>query len=103
MKGLGFVLSGLLAFGGCVAPSAEDVAESARARCATLRDHVVDLRLKDATGIDNDLAAHRAAMLQGLGSAFVEQCVTGMSVAQVTCSLDAADLTVASACLSVSP
>ena len=69
MKGLGFVLSGVLALGSsCATSSPEDVADSARARCSTLRDHVVDLRLKDATGIDDDLAGHRAAMTQALGA-----------------------------------
>jgi hypothetical protein len=63
-----------------------------------LRDHVVDLRLNQATGVDGDLAQHRAALTQALGAGFVQECVSKMSSNQVACALSATDLAEATAC-----
>jgi hypothetical protein len=40
--------------------------------CGALRDHLVDLRLANATGVD--LAAHRQAMKEALGGEFLTSC-----------------------------
>lgn len=105
MTGLGRYASLLISLvallgSGCVSPATEDDGVSLRQRCSTLRDHVIELRLQDATGIDADLAAHRTAMKQALGPGFIEQCASGFSEAQVACALGATDMHGVSSCAS---
>jgi hypothetical protein len=65
-------------------------------RCEELRDHLVDLRLWEATGVDR--AAHRDAMRDALGPAFVTGCTSAMTEIQVECALKAADVAAATVC-----
>jgi hypothetical protein len=67
-----------------------------RAHCTKLRDHLVDLRLQDATGVDR--AAHRQAMKQALGDNFIASCTDRMTASQLTCGLVAKDLGAATSC-----
>lgn len=83
---------------GCAGITDED-GVAARARCEKLRDHVVDLRLADATGVDTN--AHRVAMLHALGDDFVASC-SKLARRQVDCALDARDSAAAAACSSSS-
>lgn len=68
-------------------------------RCATLRDHLVDLQVADihvATGIDRE--AHRRALASALGDDFAATCASTLTEAQVECALGATDATSAAAC-----
>ncbi len=65
--------------------------------CVELRDHVIGLKLADATQVDRD--AHRAAMRRALGDEFVTQCQTAMTETQITCALRAADSGALTACV----
>jgi hypothetical protein len=68
-------------------------------RCATLRDHLVDLRLAEvnvATGIDRN--AHRNAMQTALGDEFITSCTRSLTESQLNCALRASDATGAAAC-----
>lgn len=65
--------------------------------CERLREHLVTLRLADATGVDRK--AHAEAMRSALGSDFVERCKESMSESEVKCVLKATDSTSASACV----
>ena len=65
-------------------------------QCERVRDHLVDLRLADATGVDR--AAHKEAMQRALGAAFIDHCSNAMTTAQIDCVLDGADSSTAAAC-----
>jgi len=86
------VLAALLSLGGlgCGA-TVDDPVTEARQRCTDLRDHVVDLRLKDIADPAVDVAAHRAAMTQALGDHFVDSCLKDLSEKQMNCVLTASD------------
>lgn len=69
-------------------------------RCAELRDHVVDLQLRNihiATGVD--IEAHRKALTDALGDDFLTSCSSRMDEARVSCLLDASDQDAAQACI----
>lgn len=65
-------------------------------RCERLRDHVVDVRLASATGVERE--PHRRAMRQALGKDFVSSCVGSLTDAQVQCALKAPDSAAIAAC-----
>ncbi len=96
-----------LLLGWACAPSEDDV----DGPCGQLRDHLVDLRLKDAAaGSGNpransaavtaaiNLDAHRAAMKAALGQGFIASCQRALSKQQIQCALAAHDLPEAQAC-----
>lgn len=64
--------------------------------CTTLRDHLVELRLAQATGID--LAAHREALIHALGTGFLDSCTATLTAQQARCASSAASLAAAEAC-----
>jgi hypothetical protein len=68
-----------------------------RARCTQLRDHLVELRLRN-TGMDVDVDAHRQAMKHALGDRFVASCEQGMSSSELKCALAAKELRAATSC-----
>lgn len=65
-------------------------------QCEKLREHIVELTLAEATGVDR--VAHREAMRGALGDQFVESCTSSLTDSQVDCGLKAADVSAASAC-----
>jgi hypothetical protein len=69
---------------------------AARTRCESLRDHLVDLRVANASSLDRE--AHRAAMVKALGDSFVADCQSKLGAAEVHCALHAPDMTAAAAC-----
>ena len=64
--------------------------------CLQLRDHLVDLRLATAKGVD--VRAHKRAMTEALGERFVNGCQATLSSDQLECGLHARDLAHATAC-----
>jgi len=74
----------------------ESVDESVTA-CERMRDHLVDLRLVGASGVDR--AAHREAMRSALGAEFVERCQHSMTPRQIDCVVFALDNEAATACV----
>ncbi len=88
---------GLMLLMGC-AGDAQDDGVATRKRCEKLRDHLVELRLADASGIDH--AAHREAMQRALGDDFIGSCTSSLTPTQVTCALDAKDTASATSCSS---
>lgn len=87
-------------FAVCSCGGGEDPGETEdRARyCERMRDHMVALRLADATGIDRD--AYRTLMRDALGTDFIARCSSTMSLAQIDCVLEAPDAAAAAACSS---
>ena len=76
----------------------QDVAETAElTRCERLRDHLIDLRLAEATNVDKD--AHREAMRNALGTSFLGECAR-MPESDRDCALEATDTNAAAACSS---
>src|SRR5438094_10464150 len=70
-------------------------------RCEQLRDHVVDLKIGEAKGVSaSDLAQHREAMRDALGSTFLSACTAKLTERQVACALGAMDDSGLSACTS---
>jgi hypothetical protein len=67
------------------------------ARCARMRDRVVELSLADATGVDG--AAHQAALRRALGPELVRACERAMTDRQVDCVLSAAGPAETHACV----
>lgn len=61
-----------------------------------LRDHLVDLELATAMGVDRD--AHRKAMQRALGDGFVSSCEARLSETDVACALRARDSAAVAAC-----
>lgn len=93
---LGWIVTACLAVIGC---SSSDDFEVDRARCTQLRDHMVDLRLADASGIvSSELTQHRTAMNSALGDRFVGECQASLSKTELRCSLAAKTLSSASDC-----
>jgi hypothetical protein len=91
----------LLALAACGANDvADDVSKDERVAspCEQLRDHLVDLRVADATGTPAQLAQHRAAMTRALGDDFVASCEDNLDSQQIACSTAATDLAAVSAC-----
>lgn len=76
--------------------SGTDSDEAPEAQCARVRDHLIDLRLADATGIEP--AAHREALRAALGEDFVARCTSSMTDQQVSCALNAVDTFTLNAC-----
>lgn len=74
----------------------QDTFTENQTRCEQLREHMIDLRLADAVKVDK--AAHREAMREALGSAFLSSCVQ-LGERSVDCALDAPDAAGAAACL----
>lgn len=72
-----------------------DEAPSRARQCAKLRDHLIDLRLANATGVDH--AAHRKTMQRALGDDFVASCER-LAERQLECALGAKELAAATAC-----
>ncbi len=91
-------------------------------RCAQLRDHVIDTKLKTlanvgsasaiaTTGSDrrasepisaSEVANHRAALQQALGEPYIANCVKNVASRQLTCALAASDAASLTACLATS-
>jgi hypothetical protein len=65
-------------------------------RCVRVREHLIDLRLAQATKIDRD--AHRHALRAALGDDFVTTCHASLNASQQACVLKAANTQSASAC-----
>ncbi len=80
--------------------SADDASEEERvgSPCEQLRDHLVDLRVRDATGTPDELAQHRAAMMRALGDDFVVSCEDNLGPTQIACATAATDLAAVTAC-----
>ena len=94
------LLVGSLAIG-CATSDPNDASDNEtpmQKRCTDLREHVIDLRLQ-AIGSGEDIAAHRKAFEQTLGTKYVEGCVSSLSIAQVQCAMAAGDPTKVSVCI----
>ena len=78
--------------------------ETPEARCEKLRDHLVDLRIKDVRGATAglDLDAHRAALTRALGSDFTSACATQMTDAQIDCAISSSTLAASTKCTEAS-
>lgn len=64
--------------------------------CTELRDHLVDLRASETSGID--IAAHRHALAQAMGDGFVSACTMSLTVKQVRCALSGRSLATTAEC-----
>ena len=84
----------LMLSAGCAAEDAPS-ADDARAACAQMRDHLIDL---DVENVAVDREAPRAALERALGDGFVDECVAHRSAAAVTCAAHAGSLEVAAHC-----
>ena len=74
----------------------DDPPDDRRSRCVALRDHLANLRVPaEAT----DAEAHRAAMRDALGEAFVAQCLDQYADDTVACALAAPDSESTALCL----
>jgi hypothetical protein len=83
----------LLLAAGCSEPDDSDRIER---RCERARDHLVELQLDTAPGVDR--AAHREAMRAALGADFVARCAGALTDAQLDCVLAAHDPARAAEC-----
>jgi hypothetical protein len=63
--------------------------------CSRLRDHVIDLRLRE---VDADRERHREAMRRTLGDNYVARCVEVVTRSQLDCSMAARDVSALQAC-----
>jgi hypothetical protein len=81
-----------------VAVACSDGNDSKGAYCERVLDHMIDLRLADATGVDR--GAHHEALKRGLGERFVSSCVRSMSSSQALCALEATSLAELNGCIS---
>lgn len=68
-----------------------------RKGCEQYRDHLVELRLHDASSTF-DVQQHRAAMKQALGERFISSCEKQVSSSELRCALRASTSLEASAC-----
>jgi hypothetical protein len=68
-------------------PSEPTVAEL----CERFRDHAIDLQLGDSLADSPDREAHRRALRASVGDAWVSECASEASVAQLTCAIAATD------------
>lgn len=69
---------------GCVSDE-----ESVERKCARLREHAIDLRVQGIP--ESDQEAHRTALRDAMGLAFMDQCVA-MKPAELDCALGAKDV-----------
>jgi hypothetical protein len=92
---IAFVLPLLVALAGCSKYDVWDEMSDVR-QCERLRDHVIDVRLETASGVDHE--AHRAAMKAALGKDFVADCQSRLTYSQRRCALDAEDADELHAC-----
>jgi len=77
----------------------EEPAESTT-QCPRMRDRLVELSLADTGGVDHVAsAAHRRARLRAASVELVRACERALTVEQIDCVLEAADLTAAMACV----
>lgn len=76
--------------------TADETGAPSAADCTRLRDHVIELRLADASGVDR--AAHRDAMERALGASFVDSCTSKLSAREVRCARTAQDAESLRAC-----
>ena len=90
------VLVALLVMAAACASSDGDEREARTKQCERLREHVIDVRLADARGVDLD--AHRAAMRSALGADFLASCSNDMTDTQIECALEASDSGTAAKC-----
>jgi hypothetical protein len=73
---------------------------SSASPCEQVREHLIDLRLATATTLaPADVAQHRAAMRQAMGTEFLETCTSERRTEQIQCALDARDLPSAATCM----
>jgi hypothetical protein len=79
-----------------VGACASDESPSLEQRCERLRDHVIERKLVDASGVDRE--KHATALRTALGADFLERCATQMSESQRSCALDARDAESINAC-----
>jgi hypothetical protein len=85
----------LLFTAACTTPRNEsDLADSEL--CGELRDHLVELRASETSGID--IAAHRRALVKAMGDGFVSACTASLTVKQVKCALSGQSLASATEC-----
>jgi hypothetical protein len=73
---------------GCASSEDADGEETRARQCSRLRDHLIELRL---AGTDANVEAHRTAMREALGDAFIDQCSTQLTTRQLDCALGAKD------------
>jgi hypothetical protein len=92
---LRLVVAWTVLVGGCASrPNEQDPASLQL--CTEMRDHLVELRLASAAGVE--LAPHREALKRALGADFLNACVAKWTVGQARCVIAAADSTAAGAC-----
>lgn len=116
-----FVCLLVLAAAACTGGGSADLHQ----RCEQVRDHLIDLRLRQVTASDTspasqlptivpgqadrpaevvpppapiDIEAHRAAMKQALGTRFVETCASTYQDSRVRCLLAADSSSAVNAC-----
>jgi hypothetical protein len=89
------VVAMTMAVSGCGGSEPREGDEPSR-RCERMRDHLVDLRLADATGIDRE--GSRALMRSALGDDFIDSCARTLTTEQIECALRAASAELAAAC-----
>jgi hypothetical protein len=95
MRPIALVLCVLIGCGNGDDGGLESADESPTA-CERMRDHVIDLRLAGATGVDR--AAHREALRSALGADFLDRCEQSMTSRQIDCVVFALDEETAAAC-----
>ena len=70
----------------------DDTARPSLRACEQLRDHLIDVRLSGASGLDaTAMAGQRAALQTGLGAEFIASCQQTMTRPAVQCALAASD------------
>jgi hypothetical protein len=93
---LRFILAIGLAAGGCSNGREISEQDELSHHCERMRDHIVELRLVDTTGIDRE--RHRELMRSTLGDDFIGNCARTLAMTQIKCVLDATDSESATAC-----
>ena len=78
----------------------DDVAPLPETPCERLRDHLVELRMADVTGVD--VEPHKQAMRQAMGPSFLASCARDLTPSQIRCATVAVDSNAASACVTSS-
>jgi hypothetical protein len=69
-------------------------------RCEQLRDHLVNLQVRDihiATGVNRE--AHRRVMTDALGDTFISSCTSKLTDSEVSCALETTDSASANTCV----
>jgi hypothetical protein len=69
---------------------------ASRQQCEQLRDHLIDVKLAAATGVDK--AGHREAMRSALGADYVARCAEAVTDGELECALKASDDDALQAC-----